>query len=163
MKLGGSEIYSFSVLEYSFPLNYNEFIKHLEERDIKYKDKNNVLAFTVKKIMNGFVIHDENNIKYILIKFISLGWNDKNKLVEELDKNYKLISHELNTNTRTYKEYNIVFKYSYYQTLEAIFIPLSESEEVLRLKLSKKIESSSDGLYGLYFLDFAIQLILSLV
>lgn len=87
LKSGGSKMESFSVLEYRFPLNYTEFIKYLEDRDIKYKDKNNILAFTIKKMMNGFVIHDENHIKYILIKFTSLGWNDKNKLVEELDKN----------------------------------------------------------------------------
>lgn len=154
---------SFSLLEYSFPLSYTDFIRYLEDRDIKYKDKNNILAFTIKKMMNGFVIHDENHIKYILIKFTSLGWNDKNKLVEELDKKYNLISHELNTNTRTYEEYNIIFKYSYYHTLEAIFTPLSEAEEALKLKLSKKMETSSDALGGLLFLDFAIQFILSIV
>lgn len=153
----------FTVLEYDFPLKFNQFIEYLENTNIKYKIKNNIIAFTIKKIMNGFAIYDEDNIKYIIIKFVSLKWSDKNKIVEDLNEKYNLISHSLETNTRIYEKYSIVFKYSTIQSLEAVFFPLNSVEEELKKKISKKMESYNDLECGILFLDVAVQFILSIL
>ena len=151
--------------ELEIPLKIEDFIKYLVDNQIDCNRKNNVIVFSSKE-KNGItavVICDNENIKYIRYRFMNLGWNEKNQMVEYLDKNYNLISHTLANNTRTYEKYNAIFTYCDLHTLEATFLPLDKEEEKLKKKIIKKQNSSFDVNDFNIVLTLLLNLIFSLV